>query len=154
MPSGVQRFTDSTPPSSASRTATRSPRRPPSPAHSASPWRSSVSSTLVSTNESRRGWPARRPPSGSTSTSFGIRSAVASAGAGPGKEDARVVPHEVADRARERTQVGGAGGDRHEHAPAAELLEIEVLLEVELALTQLHRHPSHALPGTGHGAEP
>src|SRR5207244_6587029 len=65
-------------------------------------------------------------------------------------EDARVVAHEVADRARERTQVGGPGGDRHQHAPATELLEVEVLLEGELALTQLHRRPSQALPRAGH----
>src|SRR5438034_1259807 len=93
MPSGVQRFTDSTPPSSASRTATRSARRPPSPDHSASPWPSSVSSTWASTNESRCGWPPRRPPSGSTSTSFGMRSAIASAGAGPGKADSTARTH-------------------------------------------------------------
>src|SRR5439155_808847 len=68
----------------------------------------------------------------------------------PAEEHTRVVAHEVANRARERTQVGGPGGDRHQHAPATELLEVEVLLEGELALTQLHRRPSQALPRAGH----
>ena len=85
-PAGVQRFTDSTPAASAARTSTRNARRSPNPDHSASPWRSTVSSRFSSTKESRP-VPTSSPPRGSASTTFGMRSAAASSRASRGKLD-------------------------------------------------------------------
>jgi hypothetical protein len=66
---------------------------------------------------------------------------------GPPEYDARLVALEVRHRAGQRADIGtgldGRGRNRDQHAAAAELLEVEVLLAVELhRLTQPER-PRH-----------